>query len=177
LRAAIQGIVATGGASVIIGTDALGTVTIKRSTGVGTSQGFLRWDSSSTKAEFSNDGAVWTAFDDTVSSVLVKISATDTTPGYLGVKLVGGDGITLTTTSGGGDERLEISTDASDNAGGGLVEDVFGNLAISLATDPGLEFVTTSEVSVTTTSTGTVGTDISGAGRVIGWTVTQEMEQ
>lgn len=39
----------------------------------------------------------------------VKVSATDTTSGYLSEKLIEGPGITLTTKNSGGDEKLEAS--------------------------------------------------------------------
>ncbi len=113
IRSVLQGIIATGSNSFIIGIDAVGVVTIKRSSGVGTALGFLRWDSATTKAQFSNDGVSWTAFDDTVASVLVKVSSNDTTPGYLNGKLLGGSGITLTEGNDGGNETLTISADAT----------------------------------------------------------------
>ena len=50
----------------------------------------------------------------------VGISSNDTTPDYLVNKITGGDGITATETTDGGDETLDIDVD--------------------LATDPGLEF-------------------------------------
>jgi hypothetical protein len=43
----------------------------------------------------------------------VSVSADDTTPGYLMEKIVGGDGITLTELSGGGDEDAELKVDAT----------------------------------------------------------------
>lgn len=87
IRAWMQGTIASGGSGVIIGTDADGTVTVSRSTGVGTNVGFLRWNTANDKAQFSNDGAVWTNIDSVAASNLVAVSAADTTPGYLNDKI------------------------------------------------------------------------------------------
>ena len=114
IRSVLQGLIASGGSSFIMGTDADGTVTIKRSTGAGTSTGFMRWNTSTDKTEYSNDGSSWTAIDDTVSSVLFKISATDTTPAYALTKITGGTGITVTQTNTGGNESLVITTSLPD---------------------------------------------------------------
>jgi hypothetical protein len=110
MRSVLQGLIASGGSDFIIGIDEVGTITISRSSGVGTSLGFIRWNSSTTKVEFSNDGSIWTAIDDTVSSVLFKISATDTTPGYALAKLIAGTSVTITQTGTGGNETLVIDT-------------------------------------------------------------------
>jgi len=53
---ALQGGIATGGAGLLIGTDAAGTVTVSRSTGVGTSSPWIRWNSGGSEVEFSDDG-------------------------------------------------------------------------------------------------------------------------
>jgi len=140
LRGVIQGLVATGASDFIIGIDAAGTVTIKRSSGAGTALGFLRWNTSNSKAEFSNDGTNWTAFDDTVASVLIKVTASDTTPSYLNTKVDGGDGITTQVTSPGGDERLQIDVNASDLADGTAgIEVNSNNFEIKTDSDSGLQ--------------------------------------
>jgi len=114
LRSVLQGLIASGGSDFIIGTDEAGTVTVSRSTGVGTKVGFMRWDATTSKAQYSNDGSAWTSIDDVVSSVLFKISATDTTSAYALTKLIGGTGITITQTDTGGNETLVITTTLPD---------------------------------------------------------------
>lgn len=110
IRSVLQGLIATGAADFIIGIDAAGTITIKRSTGTGTSVGFLRWYTTTSKVEYSNDGTNWTAIDDATASVIFKISSADTTPGYGEDKIQAGSGITITKRNTGGNEYLEIST-------------------------------------------------------------------
>ena len=109
IRSVLQGLIASGASSFIFGTDAAGTITLKRSTGTGTSVGFMRWSSVSSKTEYSNDGTNWIAIDDTVASVLFKISATDSSPGYGLTKLVSGSGITITQGNIGGNETLTFT--------------------------------------------------------------------
>lgn len=58
----------------------------------------------------------------------VKVSADDTTPGYLNGKLVAGNAIGLTETGGGGDETLAVAHDMSA-------------LAVKAAPDPAADFV------------------------------------
>jgi hypothetical protein len=58
-----------------------------------------------------DDGDEWksgTPGDAGLGGATVKVSANDTTPGYLNGKLVAGDGITLTEGDDGGDETLTI---------------------------------------------------------------------
>tara|TARA_Y100000310_G_scaffold157840_2_gene157299 strand:+ start:11237 stop:13588 length:2352 start_codon:yes stop_codon:yes gene_type:complete len=141
IRGVLQGLVASGGSDFIIGIDVEGTVTISRSSGTGASKGFLRWSSSSSMAEFSNDGTTWTAISDTVASSLYKNSATDTTPGYGGVKNVAGTGIDLTILNPGGNETLEYAVDVTDiiDTAAGITES--GNkIQVQLSATPGLEF-------------------------------------
>ena len=76
---ALQGLIATGGSAFIIGTDAAGTVTIKRSSGTGTSLGFIRHNNSSGKVEYSNDGSSWNSIDSVTSSNLIVVTGSDTT--------------------------------------------------------------------------------------------------
>lgn len=109
LMSAMQGVIATGGDDLIIGTDALGTVTVSRSTGTGTYVGWLRWNTSTSQGQYSNDGSSWTNFDDSISSALVKVSSNDTTPGYLNGKLVAGTNVTLTENNDGSNETLTIA--------------------------------------------------------------------
>lgn len=111
IRSVLQGLIASGGNSFIIGADSLGMATIKRSTGTGTNVGFLRWDTTTSKSQFSNDGSSWINIDDTVASVLFKISSADTSPGYAENKIIAGSNIVITKKNAGGNEYLEISTD------------------------------------------------------------------
>lgn len=113
LRAAIQGIIATGGSGIILGTDADGTVTLYRSTGVGTYVGFLRWNTSNDKTEYSNDGSAWNTFDNVTASNLVVVTNSDTTPGNLQNKTASGTGITRTVLNPGGNEQLEFSVNGT----------------------------------------------------------------
>jgi uncharacterized protein DUF3383 len=114
MRSAIQGLIATGGSDFIIGTDAAGTVTVSRSTGTGTYVGWLRWYSTDSKAQFSNNGSVWTAIDDVSASVLFKVSSADTTPGYGEDKIQAGTNVTITKKNTGANEYLEIATSVGD---------------------------------------------------------------
>lgn len=109
---ALQGDVATGGIGITFGTeggDGTETITVYRSTGAGTKKGFLRWLTGDAKVQFSNDGTTWTSIDDTVSSVLFKVSSNDTTPGYAEDKIVAGDNVTITTLNDGANETLQIA--------------------------------------------------------------------
>ena len=109
LRAALQGGIATGGSSFIIGTDASGTVTISRSTGVGTYVGLVRWNSGTSKAEYTNDGLSWNTIDSVSASNLVVNSGSDTTPSTLTNKIVGNSGVTMSTVNPGANEQLKIT--------------------------------------------------------------------
>jgi len=227
---AIQGVIATGGAGLIVGTDATGTATVSRSTGAGTNVGWMRWLTGTSKVQYSNDGTTWINQDDVTASDLVKISATDTTPGYLMSKITAGANVTVTQVGAGGNETLSIAssspnttvaqhatytpafltgdTGAQSNyllwhgvtngsfritidgtaynvgnmnfasAGSMVVVAMFIQIHLRDATG-GLETVTwdtnhfvitsanttsSSAITVLSTSTGTVGTDISGAG-------------
>lgn len=121
--AVLQGTIATGGSDLIMGTDADGTVTIKRSTGTGTSVGWVRWNTTGDMAQFSNDGASWVNFSDSNSSTTFKVSAADTTPSYLDSKVDVATSGRLTKSIGnaGGNETLQLNlattlTDAEMNA-------------------------------------------------------------
>jgi len=231
IRSVLQGLIASGGSDFIIGVDAAGTVTVKRSTGTGTSVGFMRWYTTTGKTQYSNNGTDWVNIDDTVASVLFKVSATDTTPGYALTKIVAGSNITITQTGTGGNETLVISTSLPEQitepstytpgylTGGGSAESSVaawdsvtdGSFRVTIngtaRNIDGIDFTScvggdmddvaaviqaairaatgstetcvwstdhfvitsastasTSAISVLTTSTGTVGTDISGAG-------------
>lgn len=65
-----------------------------------------------------------------------KVSVTDTTSGYLASKITGGDGITLTTVNGGGNESLDIDVDLA--ASSGLEVDGSGKLKVKLDGSTGL---------------------------------------
>jgi len=112
LRSTLQGLIATGGANFIIGTDADGTVTVKRCTAVaGVYQGFLRWNTSTDKVEYSNDGSTWNSFDAVTASTLLTISSGDTTPAHAESKIVDdNDTIVITKLNAGGNEQLQIAT-------------------------------------------------------------------
>lgn len=118
LRSAIQGIIASGAVNFIMGADAAATVTHKRSTGVGTSVGYVRWDTSTSKAQFSNDGTTWTSFDSVSASNLVQATSADTTPGYLNDKIDVATAGRLTKSTGNpaGNEtiRLTLATTSTD---------------------------------------------------------------
>lgn len=112
IRSALQGLIATGAAGFWIGTDgaAAETVTVYRTTGVGTKKGFMRWYVTSGKTEYSDDGVTWGAIADAVASVVFKIAATDTTAGYAKDKIVAGDGVSVTQTGTGGNETLVLAS-------------------------------------------------------------------
>lgn len=115
LKAWANGTLASGGSGLIIGTDADGTVTLSRSTGVGTSVGFIRWNTSNDMAQFSNDGSAWTNFSDVSASDLVKVSSGDTTPGYLSSKIVSATGgVDFSILNPGTNETLQLSLDLSE---------------------------------------------------------------
>jgi len=114
---AVQGTLATGGANFIIGTEpgaGSETITIYRTTTAGVTKGLFRWNLAGTQAEYSNDGTAWIAFDDSIASALVKVSANDTTAGYLNGKLVAGTNITLVEGNDAGDETLTISATSAN---------------------------------------------------------------
>jgi len=115
LNAWVRGTLASGGSGLIIGTDASGTTTFSRSTGVGTSVGFLRWLTGTSKAQFSNDGTTWVNFDSVSASNLVAVSAADTTPGYLSDKLVSATGgLDFNIVNPGANETLNLALDLSE---------------------------------------------------------------
>jgi hypothetical protein len=107
---AVQGSIATGGDDFIIGTDAAAnTVTIYRSTGVGTTAPWIRWNSGGSEVEYSDDGVAWTAINDVSASNLVVVTAADTTPGYLDDKItVSGTDIVKSVLNPGANETLNI---------------------------------------------------------------------
>jgi hypothetical protein len=110
MLATMNGSIATGGAGFVIGTEpgASGEVTtLYRTTTPGVTKGFLRW--SSDFVQFSNDGTNWINNTDVSASVLLKISAADTTAGYGEDKLVAGDNVTITKQNTGGNETLSIA--------------------------------------------------------------------
>jgi len=115
--AVLAGTIATGGAGFTIGTEpgAGGeTTTLYRTTTAGVKKGFFRWDSDF--SQFSNDGTTWVNCSDVSASDLVKVSANDTTPGYLNGKLTAGTGIEFTENNDAGDEDLEIDVSLSSQA-------------------------------------------------------------
>jgi hypothetical protein len=115
LNEIIRGDEATGSAGFTIGTSAVGTITLYRSTGSATKVGVLRWDVTSGKAEYSNDGSTWNSFDSVSASNVVVVSGADTTPGGLNDKItVSGSGITKSITSPGGDEKLNLAVSANE---------------------------------------------------------------
>lgn len=115
LNAVLRGAsVATGGLSFILGDATNSTVTIKQLLN-GSTVGWLRRNFATSKVEFSNDGAVWEAISDAVASVTVKVSAADTTAGYLSDKLVSATGgIDFNILNGGGNETLNLTVDLSE---------------------------------------------------------------
>jgi len=121
LRAAIQGLIATGGSGLILGTDAAGTVTIYRSTGVGTYVGWIRFNIGNGKVEYSNNGSAWNTFDSVTASNLVVVTNSDTTPGNFYDKSASGTGITRTVLNPGANEQLQFSVNGTLAA---LISDV-----------------------------------------------------
>lgn len=114
-RSALQGGIATGATGITFGTDSGSeTVTLYRTTGAGTKVGFFRWSTTSSKAEFSNDGTTWTANSSVSASDLMVVSATDTTPGYLSDKLVSGGGIDFNIVNAGGNETYNMILDLTE---------------------------------------------------------------
>lgn len=122
LKAAVRGELATNGSNFIVGTDASGTTTVSRSTGVGTYVGFIRWNTANNKTEYSNDGATWNTFDSVTASNLVVVSNDDTTPGDLETKIAAGTNVSLATLSPGGNEQRQINVPATNLAS--IVSDV-----------------------------------------------------
>lgn len=110
LVSALQGLIATGGSDFIIGVNAVGTVTISRSSAAGQKKGFLRYENTLSKVQYSNNGTDWLNFDDVTASVTVKVSSNDTTPGYLQTKLVAGANVSITVNNEGANETLTIAT-------------------------------------------------------------------
>ena len=231
LNAVLRGdSISTGGNNFTIGLGADNTITIKRNTD-GTEKGWLRWDTTLDKVQYSNDGSNWISIDDAIVGYLVKASVADTTPGYLGAKLTAGTGISLTLLNPGANETIEIALtqnfqsvtehetytpayltggtnaqnlfnqwlsvlngsfritingvthncDAINFTGVTSMSDVAAKIQTAINTAFGageatvawstnrfiitsLDTTVASAISVTTTSTGTVGTDISGAG-------------
>src|SRR5574343_223903 len=132
-RAAINGTIATGGTGFVIGTEpgAGGeTITVYRTTTAGVKKGILRWYITNGKVEYSNDGTTWVAIDDTVASVLLKNSATDTTPGYNEDKNKAGNGVVATRVNSGANEYLQWAIDLATNSG---LEFSGGKVRIKLA--------------------------------------------
>lgn len=107
------GTIATNGVTLRIGTEVDATTTI---VAAGTTdRGFLRRNSSTSKAQFSNDGVTWTNFDSVSASNLVQVSAADTTPGYLSDKLVSATGgVDFTILNPAGDEKLNLIVDLTE---------------------------------------------------------------
>lgn len=109
IRAAIQGLIASGGTTFIIGVDAAGVATLAASNGVGTSLGFVRRNNGNGKAEYSNDGSVWNTIDSVTASNLVIVSNSDTTPSNLNAKTASGTGIVRAILNPGGNEQLQFT--------------------------------------------------------------------
>lgn len=113
LRQTLQGGAATGANSLIIGSDnAAATVTIFRSTTAGNSLGFLRWNLSTGKVEYNNDGTApsWNSIDSVTASNLVVVSGADTTPSNLNAKVTVTDGrLTKAILNPGANETLDLT--------------------------------------------------------------------
>jgi hypothetical protein len=76
----------------------------------------LRYNHTGNEWEYSNDGTTFAAIGSgggAGTDEKIKVSADDTTAGYLNGKLVAGAGITLTEGSGGGDETLTVKAIAT----------------------------------------------------------------
>lgn len=104
----LYGNVASGGNGLIIGDETSSTKTISRSDG--TVLGWLRHNG--TRVQFSDNGTDWISNSDSIASALVKVSATDTTEGYLESKIQAGSNVTLSTVSSGANEKLQITAES-----------------------------------------------------------------
>jgi len=117
-EAAIKGTVATGGTGITIGTEpgaGSETITLYRTTTAGVKKGFFRWYVTSGKCQYSDDGTTWVNSSDVSASDLAKVSATDTTAGYLSDKLVSATGgIDFNIVNPGANETLNLSVDLSE---------------------------------------------------------------
>ncbi len=82
-----------------------------------------------------------------------KVSANDTTSGYLNGKLVAGTGVTLTETNNGGNETLVIAaTGAGDDWGDGVIHHLGGSISTGDGTLLDPLFVPNIDIAVTDTS-------------------------
>lgn len=108
IRAAMQGIIATGGNQLSVGDGTAGTKTYGVYTNAGF-KGILRGTGALT--EWSDDGVTWVSIADSIASVVFKVSADDTTPGYAEDKIVGDSStIVFETQNDGGNETLRART-------------------------------------------------------------------
>lgn len=104
IRSAIQGAIQTGSATLDIGTGASEDVYIKHN-----GNPWLKQTSAGI-AQYWN-GSSYVAFNDSIASSLVKVSATDTTPDYLQGKVGSSDSsIVFAVTGSGADETLDMTT-------------------------------------------------------------------
>ena len=99
---------ATGGFKFILGQEGTAAWEIVRME-EGVEKKFI--EHNGTQIFFYEDGVTPIGLGDLVSSVLFKVSETDTTPGYSFYKSEAGDGITIERVSPGGDEKLKFSLD------------------------------------------------------------------
>lgn len=111
LISAMQGTIATGGNDITIGDATANNATLNALIDSGET-GIVRLNQGTGKGQFQNVGGVWTNFDDVSASVLVKVSANDTTPSYLGSKMVAGDNVTIVETDDGANETLVITANS-----------------------------------------------------------------
>lgn len=130
------------------------------------------------KVKATEDGIEFASGGGAGTDEFVKVSASDTSAGYLGSKLVAGSNITLTTLNAGGNEQLEISA-----TGGGGATDFLslsdtptsyvgsGGLVVKVkATEDGLEFLPEADelvkVSSSDTTSGYLGAKLQAGAKI-----------
>jgi hypothetical protein len=120
LTNALQGIgdMATGGNGIVIGDATATDATISASLDDGVT-GFSRLNATTGKKQWKNKTGAWVNNEDTADGLTVKVSANDTTAGYLNGKLVAGDNVTITEGNDGADETLTIAANSQRE---GIVE-------------------------------------------------------
>lgn len=105
-----------------------------------------------------------------------KVSANDTTSGYLNGKLVAGTGVTLTETNDGANETLVIAaTGAGDDWGNGYINHLVGSIATGDGTALDPLFVPNIDVAVVDTSD--VNLTLTGDGLMSAFTISATVNE
>lgn len=116
LNEVLEGKVATGGKEITMGDGSDGDFAINRKDSGGVKPMFIHKDG---KAQYSNDGIDIKPIDDIANSVVVKVSASDTTPKFLDLALEAGENVSFETINPGGNEKIRIKADSKRD---GIVE-------------------------------------------------------